>query len=115
MVGAATMTAVFALIVMGPRLAYVLVGLACLGAGMGAIYYAALYYAMAVGRARVEAGGTHEGLIGAGYALGPVIGLVGSAIQGYVGIVALVWTTVALTAVPAARPYVHARRGRRNR
>ena len=43
--------------------------------GMGVTYYAALYYAMAVGRAEVNAGGTHEAFIGGGYAMGPLIGL----------------------------------------
>ena len=38
-------------------------------------YYAALYYAMSVGRAKVDAGGTHEALIGGGYMFGPLVGL----------------------------------------
>lgn len=45
------------------------------GAGHAMIYLGALYYAMEVGRAEVDAGGVHEALIGLGYALGPVIGL----------------------------------------
>jgi len=51
------------------------VGLTIFGVGMGVTYYAALYYAMAVGRAEVNAGGTHEAFIGGGYAMGPLIGL----------------------------------------
>ena len=42
---------------------------------MGVTYYAAIYYALALGRAEVEAGGTHEALIGGGYMVGPGIGL----------------------------------------
>ena len=52
-----------------------IVGLALFGAGMGVTYYAALYYAMAVGRAEVDAGGKHEAFIGGGYMVGPIVGL----------------------------------------
>ncbi len=51
-------------------------GLACFGIGMAIIYSGALYYAMEVGNAEVEAGGTHEALIGLGYTAGPLLGLV---------------------------------------
>jgi MFS family permease len=50
-------------------------GLALFGAGMGATYYVALYYAMSVGRAEIDAGGKHEALIGMGYMAGPLVGL----------------------------------------
>lgn len=50
-------------------------GLILLGLGVAAIYTGALYYAMEVGGSDVDAGGTHEALIGAGYAIGPGIGL----------------------------------------
>ena len=50
-------------------------GLALFGVGVGGIYCAALYYAMEVGSAEVEAGGAHEALIGIGYTVGPFIGL----------------------------------------
>jgi len=52
-----------------------LAGLAAFGAGMAVIYCAALYYAMEVGSAEVDAGGAHEALIGVGYAAGPIAGL----------------------------------------
>ncbi|MSR40675.1 MAG: hypothetical protein EXS10_02085 [Phycisphaerales bacterium] len=55
------------------------VGLVALGLGQGAIYYNAIYYAMAVGSAEVEAGGTHEALVGIGYFSGPMIGLLAAA------------------------------------
>lgn len=112
LLGAAAMTGGFAFIVTGPGVPWVLVGLALLGAGLGAIYYATLYYAMAVGRAEVEAGGTFEGLIGLGYTTGPIGGLVGYAVAGGTGIVGVVWGLVGLAAIPAYRPYLEARRRR---
>jgi hypothetical protein len=51
------------------------VGLATFGAGMAAIYGGALYYAMEVGGAAVDAGGKFEALIGVGFAGGPLFGL----------------------------------------
>lgn len=50
-------------------------GLTLFGGGMGMVYYAGLYYAMAVGHGELNAGGTHEALIGTGYAIGPTAGL----------------------------------------
>ncbi|HYE03308.1 MAG TPA: hypothetical protein VD963_08730 [Phycisphaerales bacterium] len=52
-----------------------ILSLALFGIGMGSIYAGALYYAMAVGHSEVEAGGTHEALIGVGYLVGPLCGL----------------------------------------
>jgi hypothetical protein len=54
-----------------------LIGLVGFGVGVGMVYAAALYYAMEVGSSGVDAGGTHEALIGIGYAAGPVCGLAG--------------------------------------
>jgi hypothetical protein len=51
-------------------------GLGLFGIGMGTIYCSALYYAMSVGKAEVDAGGKHEALIGLGYGAGPICGLV---------------------------------------
>lgn len=59
----------------GGGLAILIAGLAAFGVGMAAIYAAALYYAMEVGSAAVDAGGTHEALIGLGYTAGPLCGL----------------------------------------
>lgn len=53
----------------------VMAGLAMFGAGLGAVYAASLYYAMEVGSAKIDAGGKHEAIIGAGYGLGPLLGL----------------------------------------
>lgn len=52
-------------------LGLLMIGLAAFGTGMSATYCSALYYAMEVGNAQVDAGGTHEALIGIGYTLGP--------------------------------------------
>lgn len=62
----------------GPALPVFVSGLAIFGVGVGVIYCAALYYAMEVGSAQVDAGGTHEMLIGIGYTIGPVCGLAGA-------------------------------------
>lgn len=51
-------------------------GLAALGLGLGAVYAAAIYYALEVGTTDVDAGGKHEALIGLGYAVGPALALV---------------------------------------
>ena len=59
----------------GVGLAVMLISLACFGASMAIVYAAAIYYAMEVGKAEVDAGGTHEALIGTGYAVGPSFGL----------------------------------------
>lgn len=53
----------------------VVLGLALFGVGMATIYSGALYYAMEVGQAEIDAGGTHEALIGVGYTAGPLCGL----------------------------------------
>lgn len=66
-------------------------GLIGLGAGQGIIYYCAIYYGLAVGGAKVDAGGTHEALVGAGYFLGPLLGLAtfsaGFGTSAFIGIV----------------------------
>ena len=61
-------------------LAALVVGLIGFGCGAAAIYCGALYYAMEVGAAEVEAGGMHEAMIGVGYTLGPICGLVPAAL-----------------------------------
>ncbi|MDF1809202.1 MAG: hypothetical protein P1U42_05845 [Phycisphaerales bacterium] len=58
-------------------LAVLIFGLCVVGVGIAMTYYGALYYAMAVGNAEVEAGGKHEAVIGVGYTLGPICGLIG--------------------------------------
>jgi hypothetical protein len=54
-------------------LVLVAAALAVFGAGLAALYTAALYYAFEVGGS--EGGGSHEALIGLGYSVGPACGL----------------------------------------
>lgn len=72
----------FFLMVFGTNLALILAGQIVFGTTMGLAYYSALYYAMVVKNASVDAGGIHEGLIGLGFFLGPLVGLVGSSLAG---------------------------------
>lgn len=81
--GGATLLVSFAVTVLAPHvldrtaaLAVVIIALAALGVGIGIIYCAALYYAMEVGSAEVDAGGMHETLIGLGYTAGPLCGII---------------------------------------
>ena len=123
LLGAGMMTGGFALVVLSPALFLMLLGFGVFGAGLGVVYYAALYYAMAVGRAQIDAGGRHESLIGVGYTIGPVAVLLGIAAgpgtsgsdvataEG-VAIVTSVWILVALGSIIAIRPYMTARRRR---
>jgi len=91
----------FAIVAMAGTLPVMLLGLACFGAGQAMIYYAALYYAMAVGGAEIGAGGVFEGLIGLGYGVGPIIGLaVGSGFAYVWGVLAI---SVAVTSVAFGR------------
>jgi predicted MFS family arabinose efflux permease len=67
----------FAAIVFGNSLWVVVAGELVFGVMAGVTYYAALYYAMVVKNASVDAGGAHERLIGLGLVLGPGLGLIG--------------------------------------
>lgn len=75
-VAAFSMALGFVGILIAQDIAMLIIGLVIFGGGMGMTYYAALYYAMSVGRAKVGAGGTHEALIGGGYMFGPLVGLI---------------------------------------
>ena len=75
----------FALILFGPNLLIVLLGEIIFGLAMGMCYYAALYYAMVVKNASVDAGGAHEAIIGSGVAIGPMLGLLGFGLAPAVG------------------------------
>jgi hypothetical protein len=114
-VAGAALAGGLALVLVAPSLPAVVVGLVLFGAGMGITYYAALYYALAVGRAAVDAGGTFEALIGLGYCVGPLLGTAGHLAAGAragSATVALTWAAAALVAVPALRSYQRARRSR---
>jgi len=82
LLGAMAMPAGFFLALFGGSVPAVLAGEALFGLATGCVYYAALYYAMMVHRASVGAGGSHEGIIGSGFALGPALGLAGVAMAG---------------------------------
>lgn len=90
--GIALLLAGFGTTVLSPKagpgaasLALILIGLLGFGVGMATIYSAALYYAMEVGQAEVEAGGKHEALIGLGYTGGPACGLLAAVAVGGTG------------------------------
>lgn len=57
-------------------------GLFTTGIGIAMTYCGALYYALAVGSTEIDAGGKHEALIGLGYTLGPLCGIMGLGIAG---------------------------------
>ncbi|QDU70980.1 MFS transporter [Mucisphaera calidilacus] len=63
------------LILFGTTIAVVIAGEIMFGIAAGLSYFAALYYVQVIQNASVEAGGEHEGLIGAGFAIGPLLGL----------------------------------------
>src|SRR5690606_37811744 len=75
LLGGAGLAVGFVMIIIAPNALVLLSGLAIFGGAQGLVYFAALYYAMTVGRGAVDAGGMHEGLIGLGYAIGPALGL----------------------------------------
>jgi MFS family permease len=115
-VGGLALAGGFAMAVLAPTVLTMIIGLAIFGAGIGIVYYAAIYYAMTVGHAEVDAGGTHEALIGMGYAVGPVVGLVGLATGGGEPLtLSIVLGMMALAVIPAAKPYLTARSNRRQR
>jgi hypothetical protein len=67
----------FFLALLGPTLPVVIGGEVLFGLAEGVIYFTALYYALVVKNASVDAGGAHEGLIGLGFTVGPIAGLAG--------------------------------------
>lgn len=110
LLGSVMLAGGFAMVMTLPSLAGIVVGLALFGAGQGVIYYAALYYALRVGSAQIDAGGMHEALIGLGYMLGPAAGLAGYMLGGGGWTVTIVCGTLALAAIPAALPWIRLRR-----
>jgi MFS family permease len=99
----------------GTVLPVMMLGLALFGFGAAAVYSGAIYYAMEVHKSDVDAGGTHETLVGIGYTLGPACGLLasqfvkadpataetrfGPILFGIVGAFAVVWTLVVIAKV----------------
>jgi hypothetical protein len=118
LLGGLAMTFGFSVMVSATGVLAVITGFAAFGMGMGIIYFAALYYAMAVGRAEVDAGGTHEALIGVGYTIGPLAGLASiqftSTEQHFSrSLIAIVFGIVAIGVIGVLRVYLFARRLRR--
>ncbi len=106
----------FAGVVAAPSVGAMIVALIVFGAAQGATYYAAIYYAMSFGKAEVHAGGVHEGLIGVGYAAGPLAGIVGVAVARDVEqfsevetLIGVALVTVVLVSPLMIRPYMRAR------
>ncbi len=111
----------FTTIVAAFTLPMLIVGLAVIGAGMGIVYYATLYYTMTVGSADVDAGGRFEALIGLGYTAGPAAGLLGvmfteqfadTALGPDGGVVIAALAIMFAASLLAARPYFAASKAR---
>ena len=66
----------FAIILIVPNLAALLLAQIFFGAAIGLIYYSSLFYSMDASDAKSEHGGIHEAAIGAGNCLGPTVGAV---------------------------------------
>lgn len=64
----------FAVILIVPSLAVLLMAQIFFGAAIGLIYYSSLFYSMDVGEAKGEHGGIHEAAIGVGNCIGPAVG-----------------------------------------
>lgn len=111
--GAVLLAGGFALVVVAPALWSVTIGLSLFGIGHGIIYYAALYYALRVGSSEVDAGGTHEALIGVGYVAGPGAAMAGAMLGGGPWIVGTTWVCLGALAIPALLPWWREMRTRR--
>ncbi|MFW5841574.1 MAG: hypothetical protein ACOCZE_13405, partial [Planctomycetota bacterium] len=72
----------FVVVLFAPNLPVLIVGEIVFGLSAGVIYYASLYHALVVKNAAVSAGGAHEGLIGLGFAAGPIFALLGLSLPG---------------------------------
>lgn len=75
--GAVAMPVGTLLILLPSSVTPVLIGEVVFGFTAGVIYTASLYYGMIEKNASVEAGGDHEAVIGAGFCLGPLLGMAG--------------------------------------
>lgn len=113
--GMLALPAGFFLVVLWPATSTVIAGELIFGLAAGTIYYGALYYAMLVKNAAVDAGGMHEALIGAGFAAGPLAGLLATGLTPLLGAQALgmaaglgpVFALSAVQAFRALRSQIH--------
>jgi MFS family permease len=99
----------FATVLFGGHVWLVLLGEIVFGLASGLFYMSSLYYALLLKNASVDAGGAHEGLIGLGFALGPLAGLLGQALSHLLGgfvpsILAVILPVMLLCTVCALRP-----------
>ncbi|WP_432797139.1 MFS transporter [Poriferisphaera sp. WC338] len=103
----------FIMILLGNHVTWVIVGELLFGVSAGLTYYSSLYYAMVVKNASVDAGGAHEGLIGAGFAIGPLIGILGiilsNTMSSRYGILVAAIPFFVLCMVTALLPILHLR------
>lgn len=91
----AAIPAGYFLIIGARNLGMVLAGELVFGAAVGVVYFSALYYAIVVKNASVDAGGGHEGLIGSGFTIGPLAGLAAEKLTPVLGGVRLLGQLVA--------------------
>jgi predicted MFS family arabinose efflux permease len=70
----ATLIVSFAVILIVPNLAVLLLAQIFFGAAIGLIYYSSLFYSMDASEAKGEHGGIHEAAIGVGNFIGPAVG-----------------------------------------
>jgi predicted MFS family arabinose efflux permease len=63
----------FALIVLAPNLALLILAQIVFGAALGLIYYSSLFYSMDLSETKSEHGGIHEAAIGLGNFAGPAV------------------------------------------
>jgi len=111
-IGPAGMLLGIAGVLQSPSVVTLVLSLAVFGAGMAIIYTAALYYAMTVGHAAVDAGGQFEGRIGMGYVVGPVVGMTGT-LTGVAWVISLAAGSVVMLAMAqVARAHQGARKAR---
>jgi len=99
----------------GIGLGVLIAGLLIVGMGIAITYYGALYYAMAIGNAEVEAGGKHEAMIGVGYTLGPICGLSGVGLSGGDDDAFRFWVIVLISAAVVGSTLIGWRLLKRNR
>lgn len=106
-------------VLLATNLPTIVTGLVLFGAGMGITYYVTLYYSLSVGHGAVDAGGSFESLIGVGYCIGPMLGLIGHAAGGPTragpATVVITCLVAAAAATAAWRPYREARERRAKR
>jgi len=97
-------------IALGPNIATVMTAGVVFGVVEGIAYFAALYYAVVVKNASVDAGGAHEALIGAGFGLGPLSALVAMSFAfPTVGMLVGSGPVIAICLAAGLRPLVRAR------